>query len=116
MDSLKSATAPALNLSSAVGRGRCKAGGVGQTFLSASWSGFPAAPTPDWKVRRTGRLESLSHAVCGRIAGSQLRNSRSLAESPYERGLLSGELLQTKPACADEKQRRANEVQQLLEQ
>jgi len=31
--------------------------------------------TPDWKVRRTGRLESLPHVVCGRIAGSQLRNS-----------------------------------------
>ncbi len=34
---------------------------MGQTFLSASWSGFPAALTPDWKVQRTGRLESLPY-------------------------------------------------------
>ena len=36
---------------------------VGQTFLSASWGDFPVAPRPDWKVRRTGRLESLLHLV-----------------------------------------------------
>jgi len=36
---------------------------MGQTFLSASWGDFPVAPRPDWKVRRTDRLESLPYTV-----------------------------------------------------
>jgi hypothetical protein len=39
----------------------CNAACVGQTFLSASWGDFPVAPRPDWKVRQTGRLESLPY-------------------------------------------------------
>ena len=42
---------------------------MGQTFLSASWGDFPVAPKPDWKVRRTGRLESLPHVDWRGIVG-----------------------------------------------
>ena len=38
---------------------------------------FPVAPTPDWKVRRTGRLESLPHICFSEESHvSQFRNSR----------------------------------------
>jgi hypothetical protein len=43
-------------------------GGVGQTFLSAGAGDFPVArfsETPDWKVRCTGRLESLPYTGSG---------------------------------------------------
>ena len=38
-------------------------GGVGQTFQSAGFPGFPARSfgPGDWKVARTGRLESLPY-------------------------------------------------------
>ncbi len=42
---------------------------VGQTFLSASWADFLVGPKPDWKVRRTDRLESLPHFDWSGIAG-----------------------------------------------
>jgi len=61
-----------LNLNSEVGQRDWKAAYVGQTFLSASWGDFPVAPRPDWKVRRTGRLESLPHINGRGIAGPQL--------------------------------------------
>ena len=61
MDDVRSRVRLVLN--SEVGQRHCKAASVGQTFLSASWGDFPVAPRPDWKVRRTGRLESLPHMV-----------------------------------------------------
>ena len=48
---------------------------MGQTFLSASWGDFPVAPRPDWKVRRTGRLESLPY-IRGLLSAVS-RHSRS---------------------------------------
>jgi hypothetical protein len=69
----------AVSLSCEVGQGCKQVACLGQTFLSASWGEFPVAPRPNWKVRRTGRLESPPHSCLTRIrrfSTSEFRVSR----------------------------------------